>query len=168
MVNPIWVGKKKRALHKLVTEKNKIHVINDTDKNLGPANADKSDVINKCKRQLFDVSTYLKLSKTEMETFLIKSIAKLRMLYHTFTLFGKFLKILQWGVLLLLDTNGFLHQLLYSSDIFWRNFILNLIPFSMTAWVLLNFWKSAASIKTVFCLPSTSKVYTQTIQLMTL
>ena len=54
--------KEKRALHKLVTEKNRIHVINDTDKNLGPANADKSDVINECKRQLYDVDTYNKLS----------------------------------------------------------------------------------------------------------
>ena len=43
-------GKEKRALHKLITEKNKIHVINDTDKNLGPANADKSDIIKECKR----------------------------------------------------------------------------------------------------------------------
>ena len=66
----------KQALQKLVTEKNKIHVINDTDKNRGPANADKSDVINECKRQLFDVATYLKLSKAEMETFLLKSITK--------------------------------------------------------------------------------------------
>ena len=32
------LGKKeKRALHTLVTEKNRIHVINDTDKNLGPS-----------------------------------------------------------------------------------------------------------------------------------
>ena len=61
--------KEKRALHKLITEKNKIHVINDTDKNLGPANADKSDVIKECKRQLFDVLTYLKLSKEEVEIF---------------------------------------------------------------------------------------------------
>ena len=37
--------KENRALHKLIAEKNKVHVINDTDKNLGPANADKSDVI---------------------------------------------------------------------------------------------------------------------------
>ena len=41
--------KEKRALHKLVTENNCVHVINDTDKNLGPANTDKSDVINECK-----------------------------------------------------------------------------------------------------------------------
>ena len=58
---------------------------------------------------------------------------------HTSTLFGNFLKILQWGVLLSLDTNGFLHQPLYSSDIFRRNLIVNLIPFSMTTWGLLNF-----------------------------
>ena len=38
--------KEKRALHTLVTEKNRVHVVNDTDKNLGPASADKSDVIN--------------------------------------------------------------------------------------------------------------------------
>ena len=42
------------------------------------------------------------------------------------------LKILQRGVLLSLDTNGFLLQPLYSSDIFRRNLIVNLIPFSMT------------------------------------
>ena len=65
----------KRALCKLITEKNKIHVVNDTDKNLGPANADKSDVIKECKRQLYDVNTYLKLSKEEMELFLLKNIA---------------------------------------------------------------------------------------------
>ena len=73
------LGKKeKRALHKLVTEKNRVHVINDTDKNLGPANADKSDVINECKRQLYDVMTYSKLSFEEMESFIRKCIMTLR------------------------------------------------------------------------------------------
>ena len=62
----------------MVTERNRVHVINDTDKNLGPANTVKSDVIGECKRQLFDVTTYLKLSKEEMETFLTKSIEALR------------------------------------------------------------------------------------------
>ena len=80
--------KEKRALHKLITEKNKIHVINDTDKNLGPANADKSDVITECKRQLFDALTYLKLSKIEMETFLSKSIEKLQMVVEHHFYFG--------------------------------------------------------------------------------
>ena len=46
-----------------------VHVINDTDKNLGPANADKSDVIKECKTQLFDVVTYLKLSEEEGKLF---------------------------------------------------------------------------------------------------
>ena len=69
---------------------------------------------------------------------------------HTSTLFGKFLKFLQWGILLSLDTNGFLHQPLYSLDIFWRNLLINLIPFSMTTWVLLNFWNSNASIINCF------------------
>ena len=73
------LGKKeKRALHKLVTEKNYVHVINDTDKNLGPANADKSDVINECKRQLYDVTTYSKLSLEEVKLFIQKCITALR------------------------------------------------------------------------------------------
>ena len=73
------LGKKeKRALHKLVTEKNRVHVINDTDKNLGPANADKSDVINECQRQLHDIMTYSKLSFEEMESFVRECIAALR------------------------------------------------------------------------------------------
>ena len=55
----------------------KIHIINDTDKKLEPANAYKSDVINECKIQLFDAAAYLKVSKAEMKTFLLKSIAKL-------------------------------------------------------------------------------------------
>jgi len=66
--------KRKTGTSRIGSEKFKIHVINDMDKNLGPANA---DAINECKRQLFDVATYLKLSKAEMETFLLKSIAKL-------------------------------------------------------------------------------------------
>jgi len=78
-VNSNLSSMEKRALRKLITEKNKIHVVNDTDKNLGPANADKSDVIMECKRQLFDVTTYSKLSKAEVDTFLRKSIEKLRM-----------------------------------------------------------------------------------------
>ena len=64
----------KRALHKLVTEKNHVHVINDTDKNLGPANADKSDVVS----QLYDVTTYSKLSLEEMKLFIQKCIMALR------------------------------------------------------------------------------------------
>ena len=53
--------KEKGALKKMMTEKNKVICIDDTDKNLGAATADKSDVIKECHRQLYDHSTYLKL-----------------------------------------------------------------------------------------------------------
>ena len=58
---------------KSVVHKNEVHVINDTDKNLGAAVADKKDVIIECKRKLFDVNTYLKLSLEEMKDQLIFS-----------------------------------------------------------------------------------------------
>ena len=80
-------SKQKRALHKLIAEKNKVHVINDTGKNLGPANADKCDVIMECKRQLLDVATYLKLSTEEVKTFLEKCIFELQRVvnFHFYT-----------------------------------------------------------------------------------
>ena len=53
--------------------KNKTKVINDSDKNLGAVMADKTDVITECKRQLYAVKTYIKLSLEEME-FLIAKI----------------------------------------------------------------------------------------------
>ena len=37
----------------MIVNKNEVHVINDTDKNLGAAIADKEYVINECKRQLY-------------------------------------------------------------------------------------------------------------------
>ena len=83
----ICLKKEKKTLHKLITKKNCIHVINDMDKNLGPANADKSDVIKECKRQLYDFVTYLKLTKEEMEMLKKKSIEVLRrMVEHHFYL----------------------------------------------------------------------------------
>ena len=69
ILHPIWEEKKNRQFTNWLRKNNKIHVINDTDKNLGPENADKSDGINKRKRQLFDFLTYSKFSKTEMESF---------------------------------------------------------------------------------------------------
>ena len=44
-------------------EKNKSICIDDTDKNLGAATTDESDVTKKCRRQLFDQSTQFKLSE---------------------------------------------------------------------------------------------------------
>ena len=50
-----------------MVNKNKVHVVKDIGKNLEPAIVDKEDVIVECKRQLFDINTYLKLSLEEME-----------------------------------------------------------------------------------------------------
>ena len=40
--------------------KNQEFVINNSDKNLGAAAAEKEDVIKECSRQLLDIQTYLK------------------------------------------------------------------------------------------------------------
>ena len=45
-------NKEKTALRNLIKTKNDKIVINDTDKNMGAADADKSDVIFECTRQL--------------------------------------------------------------------------------------------------------------------
>ena len=52
--------------------KTKAHIINDSDKNLGAVMADKEDVIEECKRQLYDIKTYIKLSLEEMEMLIAK------------------------------------------------------------------------------------------------
>ena len=55
-----------------MVNKNEVHVVNDTDKNLGAAISDKEDVIVECKRQLYDINTYLKLSLEDMEMLIAK------------------------------------------------------------------------------------------------
>ena len=47
------------ALQNVMEAKNKNQVINDSDKNLGAVMADKEDVVIECKRQLYDISTYI-------------------------------------------------------------------------------------------------------------
>ena len=42
-------------------------MINDTDKNVGSAYADKDDVINECKRQFAEIEVYLKFSNVQVE-----------------------------------------------------------------------------------------------------
>ena len=59
--SPNLSNKETSALRKLKVEKNKKVVINDTDKNVGPACADKEKVIQECERQLYDIEVYLKL-----------------------------------------------------------------------------------------------------------
>ena len=56
---------KESALQNLIRAKNKSVVINDTDKNMSAADADKTDVILECVRQLGDIKTYLKISEEE-------------------------------------------------------------------------------------------------------
>ena len=60
------------ALHGLLEKKNDKFIINDSDKNLGAAATEKSDVIIECKRQLYDIMTYLKLSMEEVEILIAK------------------------------------------------------------------------------------------------
>ena len=47
----------------MMTEKNKVICIDDTDENLGAATTDKSDVIGECRRQLYNYSTCFILSE---------------------------------------------------------------------------------------------------------
>ena len=49
--------------------KNKVICVNDTDKNLGTANADTYDVNFECCGQLYDVFMYQKLTKEQMTEF---------------------------------------------------------------------------------------------------
>ena len=65
-------NKEFNELQKIVVNKNVVHVVNNTNKNLGAAVADKKDVIVECKRQLYDIKTYLKLSMEEMEMLIAK------------------------------------------------------------------------------------------------
>ena len=45
------------ALQNLLEKKNDKYILNDSNKNLGAAAAEKNDVIKECKRQLCDIST---------------------------------------------------------------------------------------------------------------
>ena len=71
-------NKEKTALRNLIKTKNDKIVINDTDKNMGAADADKNDVILECTRQLSDVKTYYKLSETEIKNIISEIQTKLR------------------------------------------------------------------------------------------
>ena len=57
----------KSALQNLTHAKNKSIVINDTDENMGAADADKTNVILNCVRQLGDIKTYFKISEEELK-----------------------------------------------------------------------------------------------------
>ena len=55
-----------------IGKENNKYIINDSDKNLGAVAAEKTYVIVECKRQLYDIITYLKLSMEEVEILIAK------------------------------------------------------------------------------------------------
>ena len=71
-------NKEKTALRKLISAKNNKVVINDTDKNMGAADADKEDVVFECVRQLSDIKTNLKLTEEELKTIISEIQNKLK------------------------------------------------------------------------------------------
>ena len=76
------------ALRILQKNKNIDVVINDTDKNVGPACADKEDVIKESKRQLYEKRVYNQLTQEEAEQ-LIRVIKKrLTTIVNKYTLRG--------------------------------------------------------------------------------
>jgi len=61
-----FIIKKKSALRNLIRAKNKYIVVKDADKNMGTEeDANKTDVISECERQMRDIKTYLKISEEE-------------------------------------------------------------------------------------------------------
>ena len=68
-------NKVKRALKKLMTEKSKVICSVDTDKNLGAALANKSDINKECRRQLYNHNG-AKTSLIRIIRFQLKSIIK--------------------------------------------------------------------------------------------
>ena len=71
-------NKEKRSLNLLIKNRNVKVCVNDTDKNLGPISADKSDVIQECHRQLYDIITYNKISWEEAKNLIEKIKMDLR------------------------------------------------------------------------------------------
>jgi len=58
--------KRKSALRNLIRAINKYIVIKDADKNMGTEeDADKTDIISECERQMRDIKTYLEISEEE-------------------------------------------------------------------------------------------------------
>jgi len=61
-------------------------VINDSDKNLGAAPAEREDVIKESSRQLYDVKTYFKLSLEEVEMLIAKIRTELLEIVNKYSL----------------------------------------------------------------------------------
>ena len=66
--------------------KNESQIINDSDKNLSGVMDDKEDVILECKRQLYDIKTYIKVSLEEMEMLIAKIKSELSEVVNRYSL----------------------------------------------------------------------------------
>ena len=86
-------NKEKTSLKKLILAKNKNIVINDTDKNMGAADADKQDVVDECVRQLSEQKTYLKITEEELKYIISEIQTKLKNTVESHLYKGNFLKI---------------------------------------------------------------------------
>ena len=71
-------NKEKTALRNLIRAKNTKIIINDTDKNMGAADADKIDVISECVRKLNDMKTHLKLTEEKLKNIIMDIQNKLK------------------------------------------------------------------------------------------
>ena len=65
-------NKEKKALNRLIKNRNEEICVNDTDKNLGAISADKKNVVLECRRQLYEVITYNKMSLEEAKSLIDK------------------------------------------------------------------------------------------------
>ena len=65
-------NKEKKAFNVLIKNRNEVICVNDTDKNLGAISADKEDVILECRRQLYDIITYKKMSWEDVKSLIDK------------------------------------------------------------------------------------------------
>ena len=65
------------ALNESFDKKNDNLIINDSDKNLGAAAAEKEDAIRECNRQLYNINTYINLSRQKVEILIVKMQSEL-------------------------------------------------------------------------------------------
>ena len=72
------------ALGNLMEKKSDKYIINDSDKKLGEAAAEKEDVIKECKRQFYDINTYVKFSIQEAEMLIAKIQSELSEVVNKF------------------------------------------------------------------------------------
>ena len=65
-------------LRNLIKAKNNDIIFNDTDKNMGTADADKKDVLSECIRQLEDIKPYLEMTEEMVKTIISEIQNKLK------------------------------------------------------------------------------------------